>query len=356
MSELRSEPMSADRLGFDTSQVTYCEGWNTQYRDAPVPISVEEARRCHEAGELYCALLGDPELPWAYVDVRLEAKYVCVTNLDLELRNEAWYMFTDAEGIPPGHLWLGQIVVCEFADDSEEEASKGTHIIVGPRSSAAIYEWDGDLEREHETWLKTDGLLVPYPEFGEWEWVDGIERMIPEADIARFEREGPPEPAEPEPEPPPPRLDEPIPDFPTQRFPGAPRLSAKEFEATLRLDDRGRYEYFLRKVRRSNVLWVLGGDEGFALAGDDSDLVALWPHPAYAWVSRHGIWLEYEPWPVPLSEWRREHLTRFWEGHVWGAIFPFGGSGEVADLLELDRALSSRWRLLRETGSVSIRR
>jgi hypothetical protein len=57
-----------------------------------------------------------------------------------------------------------------------------------------------------------------------------------------------------------------------------------------------------------------------------------------------------------LTEWRREHLTGFWEGHFSGAIFPFGGSCAVVDLLQLDRALSSRWRLLRETGSVSIRR
>lgn len=48
--------------------LTYCEGWNDVLHQPFNPMSEAEARRRHETGELYPALLGDPAVPDAMVE------------------------------------------------------------------------------------------------------------------------------------------------------------------------------------------------------------------------------------------------------------------------------------------------
>ena len=95
------------------SSVQYAERWLSR-RSRPGPaIDADEARRRHEAGELYTAVLGDPERPTAYLDVRLETGYVGVHFLDDAGRPHLTYAFAREPG-SDDDLFLQQATYREY--------------------------------------------------------------------------------------------------------------------------------------------------------------------------------------------------------------------------------------------------
>ena len=72
--------------------VTYCERWNNTQKQPIFPLSEDAARARHESGELYAAVLGDPETP-TVVEVFLREGYVGVRWLEPHGKDAMRYAF-----------------------------------------------------------------------------------------------------------------------------------------------------------------------------------------------------------------------------------------------------------------------
>ena len=73
----------------------------------------------------------------------------------------------------------------------------------------------------------------------------------------------------------------------------------------LTADMQDNYDRFVRRVKRSGVVWGLKSDEGWAVCPSneyDRDVYLFWSDEAYA--RRHCIseWAEYKPTQIPLNE------------------------------------------------------
>jgi hypothetical protein len=157
-----------------TDTVTYAERWLDGRPDDVERIDEDEARRRHESGELYTAVLGDPSAPRAYVDVRLEKGFVGVHFLDDEGRDYATYLFGKQKG--DDELFLEQAIWREF--------SSGTEV---RRGEAYIFKRDGTIhldvvdyvQQEAQEGKKQDdvsGNWEPVPEFGQYDSIARLER------------------------------------------------------------------------------------------------------------------------------------------------------------------------------------
>lgn len=173
-------------LGRDTQTIAYCEGWNRQYRELVEPISERTARRRHERGELYCAVLGDSDYPWAYVDVRLEVGYIRVHTLDELHRAAGTYLFLHEDGDPPGMLFLRVVYAHNWPDDPQAQDPISTRIHgYDPNGLATGNDPQGTETLTYNYWVHTEDAWLPEPAFGDFRWVDRVEYMIPSADLER---------------------------------------------------------------------------------------------------------------------------------------------------------------------------
>ena len=73
----------------------------------------------------------------------------------------------------------------------------------------------------------------------------------------------------------------------------------------LTADMQDNYDRFVRRVKRSGVVWGLKSDEGWAVCPSneyDCDVYLFWSDEAYA--RRHCIskWAGYKPTQIPLNE------------------------------------------------------
>jgi hypothetical protein len=55
--------------------VSYADRWSKLKGEMVRPLAEEDARKRHDRGELYTAVVGDPRRPQAYLDVRLDAGF-----------------------------------------------------------------------------------------------------------------------------------------------------------------------------------------------------------------------------------------------------------------------------------------
>src|SRR4051794_23963087 len=79
--------------------ITYAERWSDLAGGPVDELDEDDARRRHDSGELYVAVLRDDDgAPSAYLEVRLEKGYAAVHFLDEEGRNHATYVFGREEG------------------------------------------------------------------------------------------------------------------------------------------------------------------------------------------------------------------------------------------------------------------
>lgn len=138
------------------------------------PLDPETARKRHERGELYAAILGNPERPWAHLNVRLEVDYVGVTFLDEELREYLSYSFSDAPD--GGGLFLGQATRRYF--DSSGELAHDEHYIFDWPDIAHVSKRDYVAKMRETYDVETDMRenLEPVPAFGDYESIARYER------------------------------------------------------------------------------------------------------------------------------------------------------------------------------------
>ena len=150
--------------------------WNGHLGRLGEVISEEEARRHHEKGELYCALLGDPEQPYAVVELRLEVPFVGVRFLDEERRTYLDYSFGHYDGGPENVLFLRQAIERKLGPDGK--VSWGAMHVFDPSGSVEVEEKDyatGESKRykvEHDV----SGNWERIPDFGDYDSIARLER------------------------------------------------------------------------------------------------------------------------------------------------------------------------------------
>lgn len=160
MSELADEVKT-------TTDVTYAERWWQRKRKATGPLTEEEARRRHESGELYVAVLGDPERPDAAVEVRLEAGFVGVRLLDDQGREYLTYLF-GRDPAASDDLFLEQATWREFDGD---EVVRGDTYHFKKDGTAVVERVDYATKEAETAELRPDvsSNWEPVPEFGQYE-------------------------------------------------------------------------------------------------------------------------------------------------------------------------------------------
>lgn len=101
------------------------------------------------------------------------------------------------------------------------------------------------------------------------------------------------------------------------------KINDKEFEAVSALPFQARYEYFIKHVADSEVVWSLGADDGWVLMGDKEghEVVPVWPHDRYAAACVSADWAGNKPRPIPLSDWMDVWLPGLAQDHRLVVVF-----------------------------------
>jgi len=156
--------------------VSYGEQWSSVSLEIVDPLDPQTARRRHERGVRYTAILGDPEHPWAFLEVRLEVPCIDVNFLDQELREDLGYTFGRAPD-SEGGLFLEQATWTFYGSSSGEVEYEEIYVFEAP-DLAQLTRCDYVTDEE-ESFLGHADLAEnrePVPAFGDY------------ASIARRER------------------------------------------------------------------------------------------------------------------------------------------------------------------------
>lgn len=154
--------------------VSYGERWTDLGNYIADPFDAEAARERHERGRLYAAILGDPERPWAFLNVRLEVGYVGVHFLDEQLRNDLTYSFRAPDS--ESELFLNQATVRSY--DSSGDLVFAEHYTFEPPNLAHVAKLDYVADEQETSDVETDLAQnwEPVPAFGEYESIARRER------------------------------------------------------------------------------------------------------------------------------------------------------------------------------------
>lgn len=106
--------------------------------------------------------------------------------------------------------------------------------------------------------------------------------------------------------------------------------SRKKAESVISLNDRDRYDYFVRKVADFEVAWGLGGD-GWATAKlNGSVVVPFWPEAMFAELSATGEWSGFRPKQIRLDEFLSNWLPGMQRDGILCLVFPApSGAGSI---------------------------
>jgi hypothetical protein len=126
------------------------------------------------------------------------------------------------------------------------------------------------------------------------------------------------------------------------------KIDTRQLQAVVMLPGPQRYEYFIKRVAESGVVWSLYRD-GWALAKkQDGTLVfPLWPDSDFAQICADYEWAGYQPQSFALAELVDELLPQLEQDGIVTGVFYTPGARDVmptAGLLraDLDDALRSR--------------
>jgi hypothetical protein len=154
--------------------ITYAERWSDAAGGPVDELGEDEARRRHESGELYVAVLGGDERPRAYVEARLEKGFVGVHFLDEDGRNTVTYVFGREDD--DERMFLQRATWRDFAADGE--VARGESYTF--KRDGTIYVESKDyVTREASRGEKKDDVSSnwePVPAFGEYDSIARLER------------------------------------------------------------------------------------------------------------------------------------------------------------------------------------
>jgi hypothetical protein len=157
-------------------QVTYAEEWVRWQRRAIKPLDEETARKRHRSGEVYTALLGDPERPSAFVTLHLKLDAVAVGFLDDGLRDYLDYTFAAQEGSDRHELFLEEAVHRTY--DKDDELVYAETFFFRPDAPVVVKKTDrvADVTEMSKVEADLSANWEPVPEFGHYESIARKER------------------------------------------------------------------------------------------------------------------------------------------------------------------------------------
>jgi hypothetical protein len=159
--------------------VTYCEQWSRHYSYPHTPLTQEQARKRHEKGKLYTALVGDPARPCCFLEFS-EFRSVCVEFLDGWLRSIRAYSFQEKR---PGDLFLSAATLRQFAAGAanphwgdiyyfDEDGRMVIHRAeITPKATTIVSREETTTDVSHN-W-------EPFPEFGQYQGLAAFDRGMP---------------------------------------------------------------------------------------------------------------------------------------------------------------------------------
>ena len=118
-------------------------------------------------------------------------------------------------------------------------------------------------------------------------------------------------------------------------------LSQKEHQASLKLSNHQRYQYFIDKVVAHGAIWSLANDEGWVtLTSEGDNCLPVWPHADYAAEWANGEWEDCAPKVVPLDVWLERWTAGLTADETYLVVFPnLKEEALLVEPNELDEAL-----------------
>lgn len=112
--------------------------------------------------------------------------------------------------------------------------------------------------------------------------------------------------------------------------------TSKEIESVINLDEKKRYEYFLKKIVDWEEVWGLFND-GWAMQSDENgnDYFPIWPAKEYADLNRSSEWKEYNSESFGIVDLVNELIPKLRESGVNLSIFPV--KSKVGMTLSIDQ-------------------
>ena len=80
------------------------------------------------------------------------------------------------------------------------------------------------------------------------------------------------------------------------------KISPEEVDGVLAASDDKQYEYFVKKVADWEEVWSISNGQRWGTLADDeeTELLPVWPHPAFAEPSLTGGWKDSKPKSMTL--------------------------------------------------------
>jgi hypothetical protein len=157
-------------------QVSYTKGWFRANKHALAIWDKKKAEKLHNDIKAYAVILGDPDKPAAYLEIKLNIHFVIVNFFDEELRDYLEYRFKEME---PGKLFLMQSIQRTYKENSSKVI----------RAQTCRFEPDGRLTikntnletgeestKEATEKIDTSKHWEAVPDFGEYTSLARIER------------------------------------------------------------------------------------------------------------------------------------------------------------------------------------
>ncbi|KFG94264.1 hypothetical protein GQ56_0126975 [Burkholderia paludis] len=121
----------------------------------------------------------------------------------------------------------------------------------------------------------------------------------------------------------------------------------EKIESVLRLDARARFDYFIRRIADSEVVWGLF-DTGWATASADGRIaIPVWPEQDFAAICADAQWACFHPEAIPLDAFLTRWLPGMAKDRRLCSVFPVpAGRGHLVsppDLLASIRSESSQY-------------
>lgn len=154
-------------------RLTYCKGW-FRYKKRHLELLTEDkAKKLHLARKLYVVLVGEPDHPHCFLEVRLETGSVGVIFLDELKRNYLDYSFQEKQG----RMFLSRMVARDYYPGSDDILS-ATMSIFKPDGHVYV-ETDNYSARTRESieqYVDVSPNWESIPNFGSYESISRIER------------------------------------------------------------------------------------------------------------------------------------------------------------------------------------
>jgi hypothetical protein len=122
------------------------------------------------------------------------------------------------------------------------------------------------------------------------------------------------------------------------------KINDKEIEAISRLEPVKRYEYFIKRVADSELMYTLVDPKGnWALADVEARSVfSVWSEPQFASACALGVWESFSVKEITVEEFENEIIDEIDQNNYLIDVFSVEGkSGFVVDLNEFARDLSN---------------